>query len=136
MQQQIDSMSLAGCSGEMQCRVRRSAEPFTLTFSDSEDSAAPWLVLEYDPHYRAQVVIDGRPVPVQVSESEDLEIHLYADGSVIELFVNRQIAFTKRFYYQGNSAPNLRLKVSGDVANLKGLTVWQLAPISADRLTT
>jgi beta-fructofuranosidase len=136
MQQQIDSMRLEGCSGEIQCTVRRSTEPFALNLSDSESGATPWLILEYDPLHRNQVVIDGRPVPVLLSESEDLEFHLYADASVIELLVNGQIAFTKRFYYKGNSAPNLRLKFSGKSANVVSLSVWQLSPISADRLTT
>ena len=136
MQQQIEAMSLAGCTGEIQCTMRRAADPFALTFSDSDDSANPLLILEYDPRHRAQVAIDGRPVPVLLGENENLEFHLYADGSVIELFVNHQVAWTKRFYYQGNSAPNLHLKFSGNVTNVESLTVWQLSPISADRLTT
>jgi beta-fructofuranosidase len=61
---------------------------------------------------------------------------MYIDGSVIEVFINQQIACTKRFYYSGTAAPRTRLRIDGNTASLAGLSIWQLAPISANRLTT
>jgi len=53
------------------------------------------------------------------------------DGSVLEAFVNG-IAMTARIYR--NSSGSLRLKLDGDV-QLTSLDVWQMKPISKDRLT-
>ena len=58
------------------------------------------------------------------------------DGSVIEVLVNGQVALTKRFYYSGRSPRDLHLQWKGATGSIAGLSVWQLQPISADRLTS
>jgi len=134
-QRQIDAMRLKGCAGEIQCEVQRTSAPFTLVLAGSAADAAPWLTLEYDPGHRGQIAIDGRRIPVALGDQESFELHFYVDGSVIETFVNRQACLTERFYYTG-SAQDLRLRWTGKTSNIVSLTVWQLSPISADRLTT
>jgi hypothetical protein len=57
---------------------------------------------------------------------------MFLDGSVLEIFVNRTTSFTKRIY-RIPSGP-LTLKIDGD-AELIALDVWQMNPISKDRLT-
>lgn len=136
MRRQINSMHLEECCGEILCTIRRTAEPFELALSDSGENASPWFTLKYDPLHPDQVFVDSRPIPVHLSENENLEFHLYADGSVIESFVNCQIACTRRFYYPGSSTRTLQVKCSGNLACVESLSVWQLSPISADRLTS
>ncbi len=133
---QLQSMRIVGCCGEILCTARKSAEPFALSLHDPSQNLTPWLKISYDPHHPGQVLIDDRPFSLALGEGENLEFHLYVDGSVIEAFVNHQIACTRRFYYAGGNPQELGMKWTGKTANLVGISAWQLSPISADRLTT
>jgi len=64
-------------------------------------------------------------------KDKTLELSAYIDSSVIELFVNTEFARTRRFYYPGSSAPDIHVGTSG----ASDLKVWQMKPISPDRLT-
>ncbi len=61
-----------------------------------------------------------------------MRLHMFLDGSVLEVFVNDGIAVTARVY-QVPSGP-LRVKIEGD-AEVTSLDIWQMNPISKDRLT-
>jgi hypothetical protein len=61
-----------------------------------------------------------------------VRLHAFLDGSVLEVFVNGTMALTARIY-QTPSGP-LRLKLEGN-AKPSSLDVWQMTPISKDRLT-
>jgi beta-fructofuranosidase len=132
-QRQIGALRIAGCAGEIRCIARRSARPFELTLRGAEDTL---LSVKYDPLHPGQVLVDGAPLPLALGAREDLGLRLYIDGSVIELFVNGQIACTKRFYVPGSGESAVRLQWAGDTTSIASLSVWQLAPISADRLTS
>ena len=132
----IADLRIENCLGEILCTVRRPSEAFVLVLCGSAERATPWLTLSYDPLHPGQVSIDDRPVPVVLADGENIELHLYVDSSVIEVFVNRQAAWTKRFYYHGGSPHDLRMRWNGKTANIESLNVWQISPISADRLTT
>ena len=77
-------------------------------------------------------IVDGKEI---VIESTDVPLlHIYVDGSVIELIVSERIGYTKRFYYPGTTAPDIAVSATSQ-ADLK-LTGWKISPISKDRLTT
>lgn len=59
-------------------------------------------------------------------------LRMFLDGSVLEIFANGTTALTKRIY-KTPSGP-LTLKLEGD-ADISSLDVWQMTPISKDRLT-
>ena len=67
--------------------------------------------------------------------TDDLECRFHLDSSVIELLVNRQVAWTKRFYRAG-PVQTLRIRFSGNIARVSSLSVWPFSAISGDRLTT
>jgi beta-fructofuranosidase len=71
---------------------------------------------------------------VQLPPSSDsaIHLHMFLDGSVMEIFANRTTALTARVY-ELPTAP-LRLRVVGN-AEITSLDVWQMRPISKDRLT-
>ena len=73
---------------------------------------------------------------MQLSDLHALEVHIYIDGSVAEVFVNKQITYTKRFYYSGTDAPAMSLRILGKTTNVSSLEMWQLTPISPNRLTS
>jgi beta-fructofuranosidase len=60
-----------------------------------------------------------------------VRLHLFLDGSVLEVFANETTALTARVY-QIPSGP-LHLKL--ERAEIALLDVWQITPISKDRLT-
>jgi len=133
---QIESMRVEQYSGEILCSARRGALPYELSLRGAGSDAEIWLAVKYDPLHPGQVSIDGKLLPVGLDEKADLELHLYIDGSVMELFVNKQSAFTRRVYCPGNSAPDLRLQWTGKTSSVVKLSIWNMAPISADRLTS
>jgi len=135
-QRRIKALRIEATCGEITCTAQRGAEPFALSLCGIEDGAEAWLTVKYDPLHPGQVSIDGTPLPVALGEKERLDLHLYIDGSVIEVLVNGLAAYTKRFYYPGNSQRDARLQWAGNTSNIASLSVWQLSPISADRLTT
>jgi beta-fructofuranosidase len=52
---------------------------------------------------------------------------------VIELILGERIGYTKRFYYEGSTAPDIRVHATG-----KGevtMNAWKIEPISNNRLT-
>jgi beta-fructofuranosidase len=136
-QRQIADVFIADCCGGIVCTIKRSAEPVGLSLvGDIQGGAEPWLTLRYDPVRPDIVSIDGRDIPLDSSMNDELSFHLYIDGSVIEAFVNEQIAYTKRFYYSGLMSPKTKVHILGKSTNLSSMSMWQLSPISKDRLTT
>lgn len=134
-QRNLARLGLKDCCGEILLGAPRTAEGFELVFCGSVRDAAPWLRVRYDPAHRDQVFIEDHPLALQLGENEELECGLHVDGSVIELTVNGQMAWTQRFYYEG-AAQTLRMRWNGRMGTLSRLSVWPLTPISADRLTT
>jgi beta-fructofuranosidase len=135
-QRQIGAMRIEECCGEIQCAVQRTADPFELILCAAAAHSVPWLTLKYDPHHPQQICVDARPLPLALGDREDLELHLYIDGSVIEVFVNSQVANTKRFYYASSSPQDMCVRWTGKTTNLVSFSVWQLSPISSDRCTS
>ena len=134
---QIAKMFIADCCGEIICKMKRSTELIGISINgDSQESAKPWLTLQYDPARPDRILIEGKDIPFDPSGSDELTIHCYIDGSVIEAFVNNQAAYTKRFYYSGPVAPKTNIQIIGNTTNLSSLSIWQISPISSDRLTT
>ena len=135
-QRQVAALRLEQCCGEVLCSVRDTAAPFELSLCNSNETGTPWLTVKYDPHEPGKVWVDSSSLSVPRGEKENLKVHLYVDGSVIEVFLSERVAYTKRFYYSGDRAPHLCLKWAGRTADIESLTVWQLTPISTNRLTS
>jgi beta-fructofuranosidase len=133
---QLARMHIKDCCGEILCTVRLTSKKFGLSlFGAGEANSVPWLNVQYDPAQRDQIRLDEKTVPLQPGSADELTLHFYIDGSVIEAFVNTQVALTKRFYYPGSSAPQLNIEVSGKTTELSSLSMWQLMPISINRFT-
>jgi beta-fructofuranosidase len=70
--------------------------------------------------------------PLPGPTGSTVRLHMFLDGSVLEVFANETVALTARVY-QIPSGP-LRLKLEGD-ATIASLYAWPMKPISKDRLT-
>lgn len=134
-QQRIARMRIRNCCGEILCRVKAVSGEFGLSLVGQQE-ATPWLTVQYTSARPGEIRFDGKTVPLASDSHGELELHFYIDGSVIEAFVNHDAAYTKRFYYSGAAAPQLGIKIDGKTGDLSELMLWQLSPISSDRLTT
>ena len=76
--------------------------------------------------------VNTSAAPLPVAPGSPFRLHMFLDGSVLEVFANETVALTARVY-QIPSGP-LRLKFDGDV-KISSLHTWQMKPISKDRLT-
>ncbi|WP_263355802.1 glycoside hydrolase family 32 protein [Acidicapsa ligni] len=164
--QQLSSQRLKNACGEILLNIHPGKEPFSLdllipgipvapakTHADpaeaqEDPSTAPetsagaiadqpsLLSIRYSHANAKELVVDQQRMPINLAAGEPLELRFYIDGSVIELFVNNQTTCTKRFYYPGPTAPEIALSFTGNTADVARLSLWQLSPISKDRLTT
>jgi beta-fructofuranosidase len=141
--------TLKGACGEILCQVRQGPEPFTLDLIDNTiHSEAPkdpttatatqvsLLSIRQSHANPKELVVDQQRVPINLAGTEPLTLHFYIDGSVIELFVNNQTTYTKRFYYPGPTAPEIAVNITGNSSDVTRLSMWQINPISKDRLTS
>ena len=121
------------CCGEVQFKAPLSNEPltFSLRLQDGNSSGKDLIGIEWKPQEK-KVFLDGEEIPGADSGQKSIEINSYIDGSVVELFVNGGFAYTRRFYYPGAKAPDIRVETSGPATDLK---IWQMKPISPDRLS-
>jgi len=143
------SQTLKGACGEILCHVKVGRTPFTLDLLDTTLHADPpkdptsagaaqvsLLSIRYSHANPKELVVDQQRVPISLAPTDPLELRFFIDGSVIELFVNNQTTYTKRFYYPGKTAPEIAVGITGNQADITRLSLWQLTPISKDRLTT
>jgi len=115
--------------------VDPSSVTLTANYGEVEET---FLSIRYSHANPKEIVVDQQRLSIALADGEPLELHLYIDGSVIELFVNNQTTYTKRFYYpyRTATAPEIAVGITGNQADITRLSLWQLTPISKDRLTT
>lgn len=65
-----------------------------------------------------------------------LRLRVYVDASVIETFANGRVSISDRVYPVSAASRGIGLFSRGGTAHLRRMTVWQLAPISTNRLTS
>lgn len=74
--------------------------------------------------------------PFLLGRGEPLRLHVFLDGSVIEIFANERACLTARVYPTGARSTGLSLYASGGQAKIVSMDVWEMHPISNNRLTT
>jgi beta-fructofuranosidase len=74
--------------------------------------------------------------PFDLAKGEPLRLHIFLDGSVLEIFANERACLTARVYPEGPRSTGLGLFSSGGKAKLASLEAWEMRPISPNRLTT
>lgn len=73
---------------------------------------------------------------LMLEKGELLTLRVYIDASVIEAFANGRAAISDRVYPTNPATMGIGLFAKGGTAHLRSMTVWQLRPISNDRLTS
>jgi beta-fructofuranosidase len=135
-QREINHMRIYNGCGELRCTFKSRHKACGLALEAVEAGLSKtWLDIQSDPESATKLTINGGVAEIG-SGLEGLDLRLIIDGSVIEIFAGQHLVCTERIYFHGIAAPSLRPRITGAVENIKDLSVWDLAPISKDRLTS
>ena len=74
--------------------------------------------------------------PFLLGRDEALKLHVFLDGSVVEIFANDRFVLTARIYPAGAHSTGISLFEDGGSAQMKSFDAWEMRPISPDRLTS
>ena len=73
---------------------------------------------------------------LKLDKGEPLRLRVYVDASVIEAFANGKMSLSDRVYPSNPASLGIGLFSRGGKARLRSITLWQLNPISPDRMTS
>lgn len=71
-----------------------------------------------------------------LANGEPLRLRVFVDASVIETFANGRASISDRVYPTNPATLGIGLFAKGGAAQVRSMTVWHLAPISENRLTS
>ncbi|HKH97611.1 MAG TPA: glycoside hydrolase family 32 protein [Candidatus Sulfotelmatobacter sp.] len=130
-QKTLDTLRIHDLAAELDLHLQPKTDEFTLRLqSDIGDFVTISCANKSGSRdLRVNTVTAPLPGPA----GSPVHLHLFLDGSVLEVFANEATALTARIY-QIPSGP-LRLELEGN-AELASLDAWQMNPISKDRLTS
>jgi beta-fructofuranosidase len=123
------SLSFGQFCGEAIMRFARSGQDWSVTLGSTNRT---YMRIHFRSPFPDSVFIDGVEFSIPMSEEKLRQLRIFMDGSVIEIFIDKSLAHTKRVYELDLDSPQTRVSVSGH----QDVAVWQLRPISQDRLTT
>jgi beta-fructofuranosidase len=130
----LTKMAIENRSGEVLCKFKPREKPCGLELRSGAD-AAPLYAIRYDgDKSQPSISIGDRRLALSPNQDGTSTIHLWIDGSVIEVFVDGKEAMTSRSYTP--STGNIQLGWTGAAEALDSLSVSAVKPISDDRLTT
>jgi beta-fructofuranosidase len=104
---------------------------FTLALQDRSDPW--WSATLVTGSTTTTVTVNSVSFEIPVMPAGGHDFHLFLDGSVAELIIDRRHTITSRIYRQPSGA--LRVK-NGTKLKLMSFEAWPMRPISSDRLTT
>jgi beta-fructofuranosidase len=122
------SLSFSGFSGEVVIRFARTAPDASIVVGSS---SRKYLEVHYRAADSSYIAIDGKRFELSESHASFVEIHIFMDGSVVELFADSNLVHTKRIYALDLESRESKVTFS----QCSAPSVWQLRPISQNRLT-
>jgi beta-fructofuranosidase len=120
--------SIKDRTGEILCKFKLGQSACGLELRSGTQSL---FAIRYDG--ASSVTITGKTLPLSPDRDGLASVRLFIDGSIIETFVNSKEAMTTRCYTA--SAAEIQVAWTGPVDALSTLEVWNITPISKDRLT-
>ena len=102
-------------------------------FCDTTSSSTDPNTKKLAPSISARGIESGT---LELERSEPLRLRIYIDSSVIETFANGRVSLTDRVYPASVMSLGVGLFSRGGTAHLRSMTMWNMAPISNDRLTS
>lgn len=77
----------------------------------------------------AEVITQRQVVGLCCDPEETIKMHVWVDGSVVEVWFNDSQSLTGRVYPTGEDTTRLFLSATGSAARIKSVSVWELAAI-------
>ena len=134
-------VELGGINGRS-CEITFSVDPKTarhvgVQVRTSADKSETTL-LYYDAN-RKKLIFDstksgslGKTVveeaPFEVSKGERLDLTVYVDNSVVEVFANNRQVITRRVYPEQENSDSVRLFCQGGSATFSDIKTWEMMP--------
>lgn len=128
--QTTGDIQIRDLAAELDVHLQPATDFILRFFSDSGEFAA---ISCSGNSGRRTLRINNYTCPLAGEHVSAERLHIFLDGSVMEVFANQLTSLTARVY-QMPSGP-LRLKLEGN-AKVKSLAAWHIKPISKDRLTS
>ena len=131
--QALAAMQIKNLAAELSAEVFvRDGEAGTLTLRTDQGDAVVTVRCTLQGG-RGELQVNGLAAPLAVAEERPIRLRLFLDGSVLEVFSNRTTVMTVRIY----NLPSGPLYVNfEDASALLSMDLWQIQPISNDRLTS
>jgi beta-fructofuranosidase len=125
-------------SGEIICKFRASATPCNLELQVQGPSGAESLLkiaFSYA-NGKPMAAIGDRLLPLNPDADHVSTVRIWLDGSVVETFLDKRQAITTRCYEIADQSREVQVVWNGSRGQLMNCAVFQLRPISSNRLTT
>ena len=129
LSQRLATMPIQDRAGKLSCSFRASAD-WALEWRSGEQQV---LRLKYSTQTRS-LEAGGKTLAAHPGADGISTLHVWMDGSVIEIFLDGREAVTLRYY--GDTPESIRLHPEGAEGALSRVAVSSVRPISSDRLTT
>ena len=122
----IDPARSAECGFRLRCSPG-GEESTTVVYRSPERE----LAIDVSNSSLDKDVVDrhGQSAPLGLAEGEMLNLRIYLDQSVLEVFANGRQCLTKRIYPSREDSNQIRLFAVGDFAELRALDTWDMKPI-------
>jgi beta-fructofuranosidase len=134
LKESFAKLSIANRAGEVVYKFKPQAGACGLEFR-SGPGAAPLLEIGYDGFGDKPTLTIGRKTLALTPDRDGIStVHLWIDGSVIEIFADSREALTWRDFTP--SPETIQLAWTGSAAALMSIDVSDVRPISDDRLTS
>lgn len=127
----LDTLPINDLSAELELELLPKSDAFALRLQSYGGIAFATIAYSVDSGKR-QLRVNNMTAPLAGPQGSPVRLHMFLDGSALEVFANDTMALTARIYK--NVSPRLRLALEGD-AEITTLNIWQITPISKDRLT-
>ena len=72
--------------------------------------------------------ITQQVAPFEIKPGEKVNFHIFADRSIVEVFVNDRICVTQRIYPTRDDSQGIKLFAEGGEAQIPELSVWKMQP--------
>ena len=127
----LDFLAIRNLAAEFELELIPKADTFTFRLQSPNDQVFATIRYSVE-NGRRQLQINETKAPLAGDVGSPIRLRMFLDGSVLEVFANNTTSLTARLYQ--NPSPSLRLTLDGN-AEIASLNIWQINPISKDRLT-
>jgi beta-fructofuranosidase len=120
----VSGVKIQNLAGEILLRVEALRAAIDLS-----DHAGPWFSARLETQgATTKLTVNGKSIELPTGGKTEHEFHVFIDGSLVELICDNQHAITTRLYRKADGP----LDIS---ANYGSVRLWDVRPISHDRLT-